>query len=364
MKRLIFLTAIYLAAATGLTLQAGNNSPKFSSNPDDTITIKLPDGVDMQVIVKSTDQLKNLKNYKLDSLMSLLGNYVEQVEQMDKTNQGKESKEITMTFNPSKDLKDPQAPEQVSITISGTSEDNSSGKKMEKVLKVFVDVQEGEKHTQDSVEVKKKSKKGRSNFSFDIDLGLNTFAKVPDNSGDAFDLKPMGSRYISLNQHFDARIGGQKSPLYLVTGFELAFNNFMLDKNRYLADEDGQTMFLKEPADGRSFEKSKLTTSSLNVPLMAALKFKNSKGKQSFSIGAGGFAGYRLGGHTKLKYQDEGKTIKDKERGSYNMEDFQYGLNFVIGYRGVELFGKYNLNELFKDNRGPSMNVLSFGFRI
>jgi hypothetical protein len=36
----------------------------------------------------------------------------------------------------------------------------------------------------------------------------------------------------------------------------------------------------------------------------------------------------------------------------------------VIGYRKVELFGKYNLNELFKDNRGPAMNVVSFGFRI
>lgn len=364
MKRFILLMAIYMAAATGLSLQAENNTPKTPAYSQDTIIIKLPDGVGMKVIVKNTGQLKDLKNYKLDSLMSLLGKYVEQVEEMEKANKGKGSKEITMTFNPSKDLKDPQAPDQVSITISATTVDKMQQNKVEKVMSVIVNMQNEEKNTQDSVEVKKKSKNSRTNFSFDIDLGLNTFANIPDNSGDAYDLKPMGSRYVSLNQHFDARIGGQKSPFYLTTGFELAFNNFMLDKNRYVADQDGQTLFLKEPIDGRSFEKSKLTTSSLNVPLMASLKFKNKKGKDAFTIGAGGFAGYRLGGHTKLKYQQEAKTIKDKERGSYNMEDFQYGVNFVIGYRKIELFGKYNLNELFKDKRGPSMNLLSFGFRI
>jgi hypothetical protein len=340
----------------------------------DTITIKLPDGVSMKVIVKNTAQLKNLQTYKLDSLMSLLSKYVEQVEKMEKANKGQGAKEITMIFNPAKDLNDSQAPEQISITISENTMEKMQSNKIEKIIKVLVDLDDDNDNDndidndndndKDSDQDKSKQKNKRSKFSFDVDLGLNTFVHVPDNSGDTYDLKPWGSRYLSLNQHFDARIGGQKSPFYLTTGFELAFNNYMLDKNRYFSDVDGQTIFNKEPTEVRSFEKSKLTSSSLNVPLMATLKFKNKKGKESFKIGAGGFAGYRLGGHTKLKYQEEGKTRKDKERGSYNLEDFQYGVNFVIGYRKIELFGKYNLNELFKDNRGPAMNVVSFGFRI
>jgi hypothetical protein len=365
MKRFLLLTAIYVAAATGLSLRA--ESKILTPNPaiQDTITIKLPDGVSMKVFVKSTDQLKNLQTYKLDSLMALLSKYVEQVEQMDKANKSKGTKEVTMTFNPAKDLNDNQAPEQISITISAKTVEKMQNNKVENLVNVIVDMQKSKNETRDSVQVKHKSKKyARANFSFDIDLGLNTFANVPENSGDSYDLKPLGSRYVSLNQHFDARIGGQKSPLYLTTGFELAFNNYMLDKNRYLTDVDGQTIFNKELTEVRSFEKSKLTSSSLNVPVMATLQFKDKKGRQAFKIGTGGFAGYRLGGHTKLKYQEEGKTIKDKERGSYNLEDFQYGVNFVIGYRKIELFGKYNLNDLFKDNRGPAMNVVSFGFRI
>lgn len=364
MKRLLCLTAIYLAAATGLSLRAATHPADPEPTVQDTITIKLPDGVGLKVFVKSTDQLKTLKNYKLDSLMSLLSRYVEQVEEMEKANKDRGDKEITVTFNPAKDLNDKDAPEQISITISTRTAEKMQHNKVEKVMDVIVDLQDGHKHSQDTVKVNKKSRKGRADFSFDVDLGLNTFVDVPANSGDTYDLKPWGSRYISLNQHLDVRIGGQKSPFYLTTGFELAFNNYMLDKNRYLADVDGVTVFNKEPAELRSFEKSKLATSSLNLPLMATLKFKGKNGKDSFRIGAGGFGGYRLGSHTKLKYQAEGKTVKDKERGSYNLEDFQYGVNFVIGYRKIELFGKYNLNELFKDNRGPAMNVVSFGFRI
>jgi Outer membrane protein beta-barrel domain len=364
MKRFLFLTAIYLAAATGLSLRAESNTLKPGPAIQDTITIKLPDGVGLKVFVKNTAQLKKLQTYKLDSLMALLSRYVEQVEEMEKANKDKTGKEVTITFNPAKDLNDKQAPEKVTITISANTVEKMQQNKVEKVMSVIVDLQDGDKETQDTVQVKKKSRHARANFNFDVDLGLNTLVDIPENSGDTYDLKPMGSRYVSLNQHLDVRLGGQKSPFYLTTGFELAFNNYMLDKNRYVADVNGQTVFNKEQPEVRSFEKSKLTTSSLNVPLMASLKFKDKNGKESFKIGAGGFGGYRLGSHTKLKYQDEGKTLKDKERGSYNLEDFQYGVNFVIGYKKVELFGKYNLNELFKDNRGPAMNVVSFGFRI
>jgi hypothetical protein len=94
------------------------------------------------------------------------------------------------------------------------------------------------------------------------------------------------------------------------------------------------------------------------------LRFKRENGKEGFIIGAGGFAGYRLGGHAKLKYDEEGKTQKDKIHSSYNLSDFQYGVEGLIGYGNVNLFVKYNMNDLFKDNRGPQANVISFGLRL
>jgi hypothetical protein len=159
-----------------------------------------------------------------------------------------------------------------------------------------------------------------------------------------------------------SQIGGQKSPFYLVSGVEFAFNNYMFDKNVIIQDNDDVTEFTKV-AD-INYEKSKLATSSINIPLMPMLKFKRANGKDGFHIGAGGFAGYRLGSHSKVKYEQEGNSTKDKDRGSFNLSDFQYGATGVIGYNNLSLFVKYNMNDLFKEERGPQVNVISFGFRL
>ena len=369
MKRLLFLIAIYMVTVTGMSVQAGNLSPKLTPGNQDTIVIKLPNGAGMTLYVKDTKQLKTFQEYKLDSLMRLLGTYVEKVEEMEKGSK-KESKEVTMTFYPSKDLKDAAAPEQVTITLSTTSVERlrKEGKSKEfgDVIKVFVDYKDYKKNTTDSVEIKKRQEKKEKRNREDsyLDLGVNTFVNLPDNSSGLYDLKPLGSRYVSIGSLRKSRIGGQNSPLYIRGGLELAFNNFMFENNRYLVNENGISKVLTEPETGRSFKKSKLTYSTLNVPVNFSLQFKNQNGKEGFNISAGGFAGYRLGAHTKLKYQEGDKTRKDKERDSFNLEDFQYGATFSVGYRDLQLFGKYNLNSIFKDNRGPDMQVVSFGFRF
>jgi hypothetical protein len=46
------------------------------------------------------------------------------------------------------------------------------------------------------------------------------------------------------------------------------------------------------------------------------------------------------------------------------MENFLYGLQGTIGYGSLELFAKYNMNQLFKTNAGPDTQVLSFGIRL
>ncbi|MDX5423288.1 MAG: PorT family protein, partial [Hymenobacteraceae bacterium] len=218
------------------------------------------------------------------------------------------------------------------------------------------------KEERDSIRTVHKEKHYKSTrFNFDVDLGLNNFV---DEEGGAYvpDLKPLGSRYVSLNLHLNSQIGGRKSPFYLVSGLEFAFNNYMFDDNAIVEEVNDITQFRR--VSDISFEKTKLTHSSVNVPLMPMLKFKRDNGKDGFKIGAGAFAGYRLGSHTKVKYSQEGKTEKDKTRDNFNLSEFQYGLEGVVGYGGLDLFVKYNMNDLFKDNRGPQINVISFGVRL
>ena len=77
-----------------------------------------------------------------------------------------------------------------------------------------------------------------------------------------------------------------------------------------------------------------------------------------FRIGLGGYAGFRLGSRSKVKFSD-GK--KDKERDDFNIQTFRYGARLQMGYRGTDIFINYDLNELFNEGRGPELNAFSFG---
>jgi hypothetical protein len=121
--------------------------------------------------------------------------------------------------------------------------------------------------------------------------------------------------------------------------------------------------------------KSKLTVSYLGFSAVPMFDFgykrkvRNVEGKNykywsrnndGFRIGAGVYAGYRIGSYTKLVWRDGGRQ-RDRERDNYYLENLRYGLRGVLGFRGVDLFVNYDLNPLFANERGPELNAISFG---
>ncbi|MCA8830363.1 outer membrane beta-barrel protein [Hymenobacter pini] len=383
MKRFpVLLTALLLGAASAAQ---ASDFARLSPRPanDDTIVVKLPNQASMTLFVKNKAQLRELRQYKLDSLLVLLDGYITQAEAAGKNSK---SEQVTMEFYPAKEQPGKQVPEQIRITVrnQGTGSKTKSADHVDVTLgRVFgvtvdentdggsdhVSVRVGTSAASDSVrEAQRKAKREEYanrpvHSNFDIDLGVNALVNksVPQNQF-APDLRPVASRYISLNWHYDIRLGRKGSALFLRTGPELAFNNYMLEGNYQFANNNGVTTIVK-PEPGRDLEKSKLSVTSINLPLMPMLNFQDKNGKDAFRLGAGGFVGYRLGSHTKVKYEENG-TKKDKDRGSYNLEDFQYGVQGIIGIRGIDLFVKYNLNDTFKNNRGPQAQTLSFGLAL
>ncbi|MDF7811671.1 outer membrane beta-barrel protein [Hymenobacter sp. YC55] len=379
MKRLSALLAAFVLLALASPCFARTT---FPAHLDDTIVVKLPNQATMTLFVKNKQQLRELRAYKLDSLMLLLDTYISQAEAAGKNSK---SEQVTMEFYPAKDRPGKQVPEQIRITMRNDASTRSNGDKVEVNMgRVFgvkveenadgkggdrVDIHLGSTAKDDSVaaakrKAKKEAYKNRAvHNNFTIDLGLNTLvgAKAPQNQLEP-DLKPIGSRYLSLNWHYDIRVGKPGSPFHLLTGPELAFNNYMLDDNSRFINTNGVTTLVSET--DLSLDKSKLAVTMLNLPLMATLQFKGNNDKDGFRIGAGGFIGYRLGSHTKIKYSEDGRTRKDKDRGSYNLTDFQYGVQGLIGIRSLELFGKYNLNDLFKNDLGIQAQALSFGITL
>ena len=367
-----------------LLLVGGFNATRatsLSGRPaKDTIVVRLPNQATLTLVVRDAAQLRQLKNYQLDSLTSRLATYITQAETAAKN---AATDQVTVQFYPDKDQPGKNLPEQIRITTrKKTNNANRVDVMLNKTFGVTVTTDEdGSKSyntdgkTKENRQAKRDStrlrqitrKRTSSNLIFDLGVNAlvnqNGIATVPGGQLRNVDLRTEGSRYVNIGLNWDTRLGGKRSPMSLVVGPEFAFNNYMLSGNNKWVNADGRTLVVAE-TDGRQFQKSKLATSSVNLPLMLQLKLRDSHYKPTFILGAGGFVGYRLRTHTKLKYTADGTTYKDKDEGSYNMENFLYGVQGTVGYGGLQLFAKYNMNNLFKTGAGPDTQVLSFGLRL
>ncbi|OGX86951.1 outer membrane beta-barrel protein [Hymenobacter glacialis] len=372
------LFLLTMALSGGLNdAQAAPLTPRTLAK--DTIVVRLPNQATITLVVRDAAQLRQMKNYQLDSLTSRLAGYIAQAETAAKT---AKTDQVTLQFYPDKDQPGKNLPEQIRITTrKKTPNSNRVDVVLNKTFGVTVTTDDkgsksystGEGKTKEQRQAKADSlrlvqiERNRTDVNFILDLGLNALVNQENGgltgSDAAVDLRTAGSRYVNVGFDWETRLGGKRSPVGLSIGTEFAFNNYMLTGNNQWVDNNGRTSVVKV-ADGRQFQKSKLTTSSVNVPLMLQLKLRDSHYKPTFRVAAGGFVGYRLGAHTKVKYLSDGNTDKEKEEGRYNLENFLYGAQGTIGYGSLEFFGKYNMNDLFKSNAGPQAQVLSFGVRL
>lgn len=202
---------------------------------------------------------------------------------------------------------------------------------------------------------------------FNIALGLNTYGTneaTPGFDKNSYDLKPFGSRYVSLGYVASARvIRGKDAQLHLDFGIDFSWYNMMFDGNNTITKTDDGVEF-KDVVDdqGRPVElkKSKLVVPYVNLSIMPTLSF--SRSFISY-ISAGVYGGYRIGSYTKVRV--EGSKDVDHDRRNFYIEDLRYGLAAEIGIRNFpDLFVNYDLNNLYEANRGPSVRMLSFGVRL
>ncbi len=197
-----------------------------------------------------------------------------------------------------------------------------------------------------------------SNYT-DFYFGLNSFLEdgsVPE--GTPYDLRPAGSRYFEVAFRRQARIGGEKTRFFFNYALSFSWYNFMFEGNQMITEDQGQVDFVTNT--DYQLDKSKLVAAYVNLPLM--IKYRRKK----FSLAAGGYIGYRLGSHSKIKYLDErGDWEKDKVHTRFGLEDFRYGLRAEINWIGPTFFAAYDFNDLFTEVSGaPKLNAFSFGIKL
>lgn len=214
---------------------------------------------------------------------------------------------------------------------------------------------------------KKYKRWGRPAQSFNFDLGTNNYLSNGSfpGSNEIYAVRPWGSWYVGLASVQRSRMGKN---FFLEWSLGVNWYNFKFqDDNVTIAEGDNTVLFARDTRDA-DFVKSKLTASYLFASLVPVLDLGDQSrksrvwkdGNNSFRIGAGPYIGYRIASHSKVVYND-GNEEKEKNRDSFYLNNLRYGVRLQLGFRTTDLFFNYDLNELFAEGRGPSLNAFSFG---
>ncbi|MGY5848232.1 hypothetical protein ACW6QP_12550 [Salegentibacter sp. HM20] len=201
-----------------------------------------------------------------------------------------------------------------------------------------------------------------------IAAGFNNALEEGQSLNDS-DFKLAGSRFFEIGWAWKTRVFERSNWLRFRYGVSFQFNGLKPTNNRIFM-QDGEETFLQE--FDIDLNKSKFRMDNLVVPVhfeFGPSKRNEYEDKVRFStagkikVGLGGYAGFNIGQRQKLKYEVDGEKVKEKLKNNYNTNDLVYGLSAYLGWGGATLYGKYDLNPIFKDpNR--ELHNFSLGLRF
>jgi len=198
-----------------------------------------------------------------------------------------------------------------------------------------------------------------------IDLGFNTFLNKDYSGYDTEfmdnDILRSNSIYLNVIQQ-SIGLQSNRNTIGLVTGLGINFKSYRLDRNTTIERNEDNVVVPKYLYFDDN-QKSKLSITSLSVPLLAEFQIPINHYNNRLYISTGMYFEYRLGSNTKIKYKKEHKE-KLKVPDHYSMHDFKYGLMFRAGYRWINVFATYEITPLFKDEKGPVLTPFTVGFTL
>lgn len=208
----------------------------------------------------------------------------------------------------------------------------------------------------------------RTTTQFVFAFGLNHL--LTDGAMAHSDYRVWGSHFYEWGMTGNTRLLKNHNLLHLKYGLSLQYNNLRPTEDRFFVKEGNQTNLVHP---GINLTENRLRNVNLVLPLHLEFDLtpvktygdkKVFKTHDNLRIGIGGYAGGNIKTKQILKYEDEaGNRVKERIKGSYNVNDFIYGLSAYVGYGGISLYAKYDLQPIFEDNLVDQNNI-SFGVRF
>ena len=381
-----------------LTFASANAVDFSKSNPSDSIIIELDGNTRIVIFVEDKEGLEKLTQYDINSMLRDINMQIDSTEnnktvlKIEDESGEKYLSDTTIVITEKVEYVDRdgnevdddeiedgdenyEARDRVKIKI-GNYKFEIEGDDIDDIEDTLEDLED-----EDLKIVKTTSNKPapKTSSAFNVEIGINNYlqnGEIP-NGDAAHSVKPFGSWYVGLSSIRKTHVG--HGPLFIEWGGTFSWYNFKMDNaSSQILKTDNGVEFIQTA--GRVGSKSKLTASYINLSLVPVLdfshgtkvvkKYETGSGgvsvsrykKQGLRIGFGGYVGYRLGSHTKFKFEENGSKDRIKEKGNFNLNDLRYGVRGQLGFKGMDLFINYDLNELFNTGKGPKLNAFTFGF--
>ena len=345
MKKLVLLLA-FLGCAFLAEAKTNPETTLKTSIPTlkDSVVIEFGKAGRIVIMVESLADFEKLKGMNINQIIAELG-----------VQENKATGEVTLV---ELHKKDGSVNEVVRVYENGAETEVRVGR-----MRVYVDESGADTKVKFETDAKKED---NPNFSthFNLDLGINNFLQKGSfpTSDQPYATKGWGSWNVGLNW-----MGSQRLSDRLRWNFGLGFQwyNFKFENRDFQAVRGRDQIGFVERTDVTGV-KSKLSASYLTA--MTLLKANLGKDKDKcLSLAVGPYIGYRLGGRSKFVYEESGRAADRTEKintGLY-LENLRYGFRGEVGVgKNITFFSTYDLNELFQEGKGPSLNPITFGIKL
>lgn len=344
----------------------------YANDPvkEDTVVIEFGERSKMVIYAETQEDLKDLSDYDINAMINELN------ANLDSTSVDTEEVNIEDQSG-TKYLKENDSENTGSLSYYGDDRyrEKDEDRYERRINRYDRERREVDFDDDDYVIINRDRRRYRGTYgSFEMELGMNNWLEdgsFPDQDNAPYAVKPWGSWYVGLGGMYHTTVAG---PLILKWGGNITWYHWkMEDPSVRITKSDIETTFVPDATiDGK---KSKLSATYINAMLVPMLEFNPRRGRhrrgafswtkyrqKGFRIGAGMYAGYRIDSWTKMKYSVNGDKQKDKEKGNFYLNNFRYGVRTQVGFRGMDLFFNYDLNDVFATGRGPELQAISFGF--
>ena len=321
-----------------------------------SLGIKAQDNQDfdqkMNVITQRLDSIIKQKNNELKSAFKKIDKAVEE-HQISKDEAEKKKKEIAKKYADDLDY----------IVFKLTSQIKDVVKRDAVVHKVIL--KQGNKEFSYTLRVfknkeKKKSikkHKKRTYGKWFISFGTNNI--LSDNKPENINDSPYGlwqSRYFSFGKEWKTSFSKKPGPIYFTYGLTYSWNTLKPMDNKYHMMRN-DSIFLETYPNELSY--SKLRTKWLTIPVGLELHLPNTR-HGFLKIKAGGYAKFNVVSKQKLKLTS-GNHKKIVDKGSYNINNFNYGFFGEVGGKNWSVVANYDLIHFFKTK---NWNHFTLGLKL